>query len=475
MRVFCSNPVHMKIHLLKIFCITIFIFSFSYHLQAQNEAARRIDSVMQIANQRGIFNGNVLVAQKGKIIYQGSFGYADASGTKKLSPDLRFDVGSITKEFNGVGIMILQEQGKLKLDDAVSKYLPSLPAWAQKVKIKHLINYTSGLPNLSGTSDETDHVIMDKLATLKELKFEPGTAYIYCHYNVYLQMRIIEKISGMSYAAFVSKYILGPCKMTHSLIDAPFDGQGIAMAFDNDYQPTAYAQGMSGWVRLPVTDLYLWTQCLQSYRVISKASFRELAVNFPGGESSLGTTSFENDELVWHQHQGSNSNYEAVLYSNVKDDVTVILMTNKQDFKVHGIKSAILSILKNEPFTIPKKSVYLDIREKVLRDFDNGIAYYLDLKANHQDAYDFSFELGDLVNTGKYLLRRDRLDEAIRLFQLAALINGKATDLSYAYELTGEAYLKKGSKPMAAIYYQKASLTDKGNKNAAAILETLQK
>ncbi len=454
--------------------LSVFLLPLFNTLNAQDMLAKRIDSMLQIAHSRGIFNGNVLVAQNDSVIYQGSFGYADASRTKELTADLRFDIGSITKEFNGVGIMILKEQDKLNLDDAVSKYLPSLPSWAQKIKIKNLINYTSGLPNMSATSDETDQEILDKLMQLKSLQFEPGTAYIYCHYNVYLQMRIIENISGMNYAEFVTKNILEPCKMSHTLVDAPLNGKGIAMAFDNDYHPTTYTQKMTGWVRLPINDLYLWTKCLDSYHLISKNSFRELAINFAGGESSLGSTAFEKDELIWHQHQGSNSNYEAVLYNNLRNKVTIILMTNNQNLKVHGIKSAILSILNNEPFIFPKKSVYLDIRDKILNNFEKGIAYYRSIKDNHQDSYDFSFELGDLVSTGKYLLRRDKYDEAIRMFQLATLVNNaQPVDLSYAYELIAESYLKKGSKNMAAIYYQKAFSTDENNKNAAAMFKNL--
>jgi len=444
-------------------------------LNAQDRHIRQIDSLMQVASGRGVFNGNILIAQHGKIIYQKSYGYADGTKTKLLTPGLSFDIGSICKEFNGTSIMMLKERGLLSLDDPVSRFLPDLPAWAAKVKVRHLLNYTSGIPLFSPTAADNDQAIQNNLMALKAVSFEPGSAYLYNHYNVYLQMRIVEKASGLSYADFLKKNILVPCKMSQTRINFPTDGPGMAIAFDNNFKTTRYAQEMTGWLRLPAEDLYQYLKKLENYQLISKASFAALAENFPGGESSLGSTGFENGKLLWHQHQGSNSNYEALIYSDLKADVRIVLMTNNQNFKVHAIKSAILAILKDEPFSIPKRSVYLDLREKMLADTEKGLELFRELKANHQDQYDFSFETGDLISTGKYLQRRNKLDDAISVFHLALLTNAKPADLAYGYELIGECYLKMGKKQQATIYYQKAIAVDPKNKNALGMLEQITK
>lgn len=457
-----------------IFLLLFFCFSIKLS-RAQSGILKQIDSIMHIANERGIFNGNILVAQKGKVIYRHSWGYANGSRTKMLTSDIRFDIGSISKEFNGVGIMILKERGLLSLDDTISKFLPALPAWSAKVKIRNLINYTSGIPPFDVTSPEVDSLILANLMSLKALRFEPGTAYIYNHYNVFLQMRIIEKLSGMPYRDFIKNNILIPCGMTLSAIDYSLNSEDVAKAFDSEYQPTPYPPYMTGWIRLPVSDLYKWAECLNSYKVISKASLNELAANFPGGESSLGTSQIEDGELIWHQHQGSNYNYEALYYSNLKDQVTIVMMTNNQQMKVYGIKSAILAALKGEPVIVPKKSLYLEIRTKILADPDQGLAFYQDLKTNHQDTYDFSSEIPDLISTGKYLQRRNKLDEAIKIFTVAVGLNGKAADMSYGYELMGECYFKKGDKSRATENYTKALEIAPNNKNAAGMLATLKK
>ena len=433
---------------------------------------KTIDSLMQVASDRGVFNGTILVAQQGRIIYHKAWGYADASKTSRLTTDMLFDIGSISKEFNGVGIMLLNEQGKLTLDDPVSKYLPGLPGWADKVQLRHLINYTSGLPNFSAQSDETDAQLLGHLKNLKALSFEPGSAYIYAHANVYLQKRIIEKLSGLSYADFVDQFIFKPCGMNHSILDADLNRPDVAKAFDNDFKPTPYIQLTSGFPRLTTADLYTFITRLEAFKIISEESFNQLAANFPGGESSLGTTGFKDGQLQWHRHQGSNSNFEALIYTDHVQDVAVVLETNNQIFKVDAIKTAILHILNNEPFSIPKKSVYLDIREKVLNNVEQGLAFYREIKAHQQDKYDFYFEAGDLISTGKYLQRRSRYDDAIRIYALAIPLCPRASDTSYACELTAECYLKKGDRLQAKKWYAKALAVDAGNKNAQGMLNT---
>jgi CubicO group peptidase (beta-lactamase class C family) len=236
----------------------------TYFTKAQQNTKARIDSVMQVAYQRGVFNGNILVARKGKIIYKKAWGYADGRRKKLLTTDMRFDIGSISKEFNGTGIMLLKERGKLSLDDPISKFMPLLPPWAHRVNIRHLINYTSGIPLFDATSAETDNQILGNLMALKALSFEPGSAYIYNHYNVYLQERIIEKVSGLPYADFITENILKPCGINNTIINYPVNGAGMARAFNNEFIETPYAQAMTGWLRLPVTDLYKWTENLHT-------------------------------------------------------------------------------------------------------------------------------------------------------------------------------------------------------------------
>jgi CubicO group peptidase (beta-lactamase class C family) len=451
----------------------VFILFFSLPgtiLSQQNNT--RIDSLFKAVQGIGVFNGNVLVVYKGKVIYRQSLGYADGSKTKLLEPAMLFDIGSISKEFNGVGILLLQQQAKLSLDDKLSRHITGLPAWSDSIQLKHLINYTSGLP---GTAANSDVQILSELKNLAQLAAAPGKIYNYSYSNVYLQRLIIEKIAGMSYAAFTEKYLLKPAGMKNSIVDLPVTSSSMARAFDNNFKETVYAQDMKGWVRTNADDLYQWLVQLDNNKIVNKASMQALAVHFDDGESSLGDVRFEEDKLVWHQHHGSNYNYEALMTDDVKNEIVIVLMTNNQQFKVKAITNAIIAIIKGEAYIVPKKSLYLDLREKVLDDFNKGMAFYRDVKVNQQDKYDLSFEIADLVNTGKYLMRRQRYDDAISLFLFGTTLPVAASDYSYAYQLTAECYLKKGYRDMAILYLQKAIEKDPANANAKGMLNELLK
>lgn len=442
---------------------------------SQVNVNKSIDSIMKVAYQRGIFNGNILVAKHGKVIYERSFGFADGAKSLPMKKDLRFDIGSVSKEFNGVAMMLLNEKGKLSLDDKLAKYFPEFPSWANEVKIRHLINYTSGIPVFGPAGDGNDSLIYQSLLRLKSLKSTPGSLYIYNAVNVSLQRKIIEKVSGLSYAKFLEKYLLKPAGMRSSLVDYPVDAKGMAQAFDEQGRTTVYEQQTKGWVRLPINDLYKWIVALDNNKIINPSSFRELSQAFPGGESSIGTSEFRNDTLLWHQHQGSNSNYEAAYYSNVRDSIVIIMMTNNQQMKVWPLKTAILQALGGQNFAIPKKSLYLAIRDRMLTDTASGMSYYRKLKNEAQEQFDFSFEIGDLISTGKYLQRRKKIDEAILLFNTAVALQARKEDLSYGYELIGECFYSKGEAALALTSYQKSLDLNPMNKNSAEMIKKLEK
>ena len=425
---------------------------------------------MEAVNGIGILNGNVLIARDGKIVYQKEIGFADTTKTKFLKPDSRFAIGSITKEFNSVGILLLQEKGKLNIEDKVSKYLPELPKWADKIQIKHLLQYTSGLPQ---SSDDSDSAHLQNLLKLEKLEFEPGSSYDYTNDNIFVQRKIIEHVTGLTYAMFINKYFFNPLKMHDVLINPSETNSTIAQSFDNDYNTTTIYQGKNE-LYLSIDDLFKWSEAISNYKIINKKSTYELSKDFAGKEGSLGAAKFENDTLKLHIHQGSGNNYEALLYSEAGDSLTIILMTNNQNFKVNQLKDAIVNILCNKAYVVPKKSIYLDIRKKLFDNFNQGIAFYNQIKAAQKDKYDWANEVFDLYSTGKYLMRRNRFDDAIKIFHLSTMTDVKNTGgMSYAFTLIGDCYNNTGSRGMAIIYYKKALELDPTNKTAEGMVKEL--
>jgi tetratricopeptide (TPR) repeat protein len=269
----------------------------------------------------------------------------------------------------------------------------------------------------------------------------------------------------------MEKHILKPLEMKHTVMDLPVNDTTMAVAFNNRFVNEKPRETTSGWPRLTVEDLYHFMSAVDGYKLVGKTSVQQLSQHFGEGESSLGEARFEHGELVWHQHHGSNFNYEALITHDLKNDRFVILMTNNQNFKVRQLSSAILSILDNAPYTVPKRSLYLGLREEMLADFDAGVAFYRTAREQKKDMYDLSFEIGDLVNTGKFLMRRNRFDDAIRVFTLGLLLDLQDKDYAIACQFITEAYKQQGKADLAVLYAQQAIRKDPDNKIVRSMLD----
>tara|TARA_R110002126_G_scaffold124451_1_gene266414 strand:+ start:28017 stop:29309 length:1293 start_codon:yes stop_codon:yes gene_type:complete len=427
---------------------------------------------MKVSYTRGVFNGNILVAKNNKVIYQNEFGYSDASRSKKLSRNSIFNIGSIGKEFNAVAIMILKERGLLDLEDKLSKFDLQLPNWSNKVTIKHLLQYSSGLPKVKWNSVKNDKDIYTDIKNIDNLIFEPGSDYLYSNNNLFLQRRIVEKISGMSFNDFIQENILIPSKMSDAIIDATSKNTQLVTSFNNDLVNDSSGDiEFSGWVFPSISDMFNWVNSLHSGSIISKESRMLLFDSFSkNSESALGKGVFKNNELMIYQHQGSSFNYESLIHYNLKEDVMVILMTNNKNLKLRNIAEAIENITKGNSFKIPQKSVYLSIRQKCYNNVDDGIEYYKQLKKNYPDTYNFSEE-GELNRLGYKLIEKNQIKEAIKIFKLLV---SEFPNSANPYDRLGEAYYLNGNNSMALQNYNKVLELNPNNTNAKKMIKKIK-
>ena len=320
------------------------------NLLAQTEQLKQIDSLMKRSNQIGVFNGNVLVSKNNKIIYNASFGFTDATKSNKLTTDYRFNIGSITKEFSAVALLQLEEKGKLKLDDKVSKFIPELPKWANEVTIKDLLQYTSGLPNVNWKKIKNDKDLFDDLKLIDTLDFKPGTKYDYNNNNIFLRQFIVERLTGMNYQTYVEQFIFKSCKMTSSVMTPFKNEENIAKGFNNNLVPDKTDLPITGGTYLTTIDLLKWANCLHSKKIINKKSLYEIGQQFASQEtqSALGQAKYKNNNLIEHLHDGRSGNYEAILVSDIDEKFTIILLDNNYNGKVFEISDAIIAILKDQ-------------------------------------------------------------------------------------------------------------------------------
>ncbi|MET3979082.1 CubicO group peptidase (beta-lactamase class C family) [Mucilaginibacter sp. UYP25] len=439
---------------------------------AQNKAAV-IDSMLHRTNRPGLFKGNILVADKGKIIYKGAIGFTDASQTTALTTQYRFHIGSIAKEFNAVGIMMLKEQGKLSIDNKVSEYFPNLPAWAKQISIKNLLQYTSGLPDLKWKTIKNDADIWAGLQKLDKLDFEPGTQYAYNNSNTFLQRRIIEKITGLTFTEFVEQKMLKPLNMTNALIDPDDSTTLMAKSYNNKLQQSSLIYPITGWTAVTLDDFYKWELALEGFKLINPESTKEIITPFaPNKQCGLGGGSMAGRKILTHEHDGTSLNYQALLTANTSQGRTVILMTNNKQNNLYDINRAIQAILDGKPFQQLKKSVLVAFGPQL--DSLKGaqiISFYNNLKKKYAADYGFENE-SSLNEIGYYFKNKNRMEDALIVFEYNTTLFPTSGNL---FDSLGEAYYAKGDKAKALINYKKSLQLDPKNEAAKAVIAELEK
>ncbi|MCG2617772.1 beta-lactamase family protein [Terrimonas sp. NA20] len=439
---------------------------------AQNKKAR-IDSLLKHSAHLGILNGNVLIVEQGKTLYQGSFGFADAARKVRLTPQHRFHIGSIAKEFNAVAIMMLEEQGRLSLDDKLSVFISGLPRWADSIEVINLLQYTSGLPDLKWNTVTSDGQAMEMFRQIAKLDFVPGSQYAYNNSNTYFQRRIIEKLTKTSFNNYVKNALLKPTGMYSSVIDPLETEPLMAKSFSREgvQDPLTYPQ--SGWTAVTLDDFYKWSQAINSFRLLTPASTQVLLIPFaPNKQTGLGGGAMKDRKIQTHVHDGSARNYQALLDVDATKGRTIIWMTNSRNAQMFAVTEAIKQILNGEPYKLPKKSVFELMQKKA--DSLSGAAlikYYNDLKSTLAADYTFDSE-AELNMLGYQLMNKGRLDDAIAVFTYNTKLFPSSGNV---FDSAGEAFYNKGDWKQSFNYYTRSVILDSTNQGAREKVIELRK
>jgi CubicO group peptidase (beta-lactamase class C family) len=277
----------------KLFILLIIILMGTSAVLAQNNATQnntqKIEALMKSYNDYGQFNGAVMVAEKGRIVYEKGFGMANMEWAIPNQVNTKFRIGSVTKQFTAAIILQLVAEGKIKLDGKITDYLPDYRQdTGERVTIHQLLNHTSGIPSYTSRPEffpevsrnpytPTDFV---KKYTSGDLEFEPGTTFKYNNSGYFLLGAIIEKITGKPYAEVLKERIFTPLGMTDSGYDVyatliPKRAQGYEKTADG-YINAAYLDMSlpyaAGSIYSTVEDLYKWDQALYGEKILSAES-----------------------------------------------------------------------------------------------------------------------------------------------------------------------------------------------------------
>jgi CubicO group peptidase (beta-lactamase class C family) len=248
------------------------------------------DKILSAKFKTGETGCAALVAIKGQIVYKKAFGMANLELNVPMQPDMVFRVGSITKQFTAIAILQLMEQGKLALQDDITKFIPDYPTQAYKITIEHLLTHTSGIKSYTGVPEFQKYIkedlkpaeSIDKFKNLP-MEFAPGTKWNYNNSGFFLLGYIIEKASGKTYQEYIDENLFKPAGMNNSLYGS--DKKILmnrAYGYESDGDTTVNADYLSmllpysaGSIMSTVEDLYKWNRALLSYKLVKKETLEK--------------------------------------------------------------------------------------------------------------------------------------------------------------------------------------------------------
>ena len=309
----------------------------------------RIDHIASdVMKQRGVPSASVAIVQDGKIVYTHAYGLAHVHPDKPATSDMRYSIGSISKQFAATAILLLQEQGKLTLDDPVGKYIPGLTR-GNEVTIREILSHTSGYqdyapedyPVASQLKPVTPQQILDEWAT-KPLDFEPGTQWQYSNTNYVIAGLIIEKVSGQKLFDFLGEHIFFPLGMKSAWNS---DAKSLPPADAAPYMRNALGpirpvpNGGEGWMfaagELAMTahDLALWDISLMQRKILKPESYEEMftSVKLKNGKDThygLGVDVVQRDGHRSIEHSGEVNGFVSDNEVLIDEGVAVAVLTN---------------------------------------------------------------------------------------------------------------------------------------------------
>jgi CubicO group peptidase (beta-lactamase class C family) len=234
------------------------------------------------------------VYRDGRIIYSKGYGLANIEGNVPITPQTVFDVASISKQFTAASILLLEEQGKLRLDDDVRKYIPELLDYGEKITIRHMLNHTSGLRDyptlfllaaLNPDSVTTDDDALGIITRQKALDFPPGSEWLYSNSGYFLLSLIVKRVSGKTLREFSAQNIFRPLGMTHTQYRNDHTSliPKRALAYETAAEKSGYKLSVSygeqngdGMVDTSIEDLQRWDENFYSARVGGKHLLAEM-------------------------------------------------------------------------------------------------------------------------------------------------------------------------------------------------------
>ncbi|WP_412062896.1 serine hydrolase [Rubrivirga sp. IMCC45206] len=486
MRDSCSN--------LFILCMAGVSFCAAATVEAQ-DLAERADALLTSYHDTGLFNGAVLVAEGDSVLYAAGFGEADMSWQIPNTPETRFRIASVTKQFTSALVLQLAEEGLVDLDTPVRAYLPEYPAdQGDRVTVRHLLTHTAGIPNYTGLPEwdsiRRDPFVADSFITVFSrlpLEFEPGSRFRYSNSNYFVLGVLVEHVTGQSYSRALSERLLGPLGLDGSgtaddararVVEGAARGYvrvagGFAPeSYDNPSVP--YAAGM---MYSTVGDLFRWTRALHGGQVFRQPETLEtMLTSFEGTRYGYGygiysiPLALDTDTVRVVGHNGGFGAFRSELRYAPEDRVTVVVLDNANaGGDVGAVATALMRVFYDLPVERPRQPIATVLADVIVaEDVGAAVVRYRALRIQDPEGYDFAE--AQLNRLGYAYLSGGEVETALRLFELNADVYPESAN---THDSLGEAYLAAGDRERAIASYQEALRLDPQYASARAALDRL--
>ncbi|MET2984168.1 serine hydrolase domain-containing protein [Aureibaculum conchae] len=457
--------------------------------------ANKLDELVSTYADYGEFNGTVLVAEEGKVIYKKAFGLANMEWDIPNKTNTKFRIGSITKQFTAMLIMQLVAENKLDLHKPISTYLSDYPKEnGDKITIHHLLTHTSGIPNsYESTKPKAFRPDNYKLKELVQefsalpLEFTPGEKFSYCNAGYNLLGFIVETVTKKKYEEVLQDQIFTPLKMTNTGFDKhrTLQKNRASGYFKNwgDYYNANYvdmsAVSAAGAIYSTVEDLYLWDQVLYSEKLLPKKYLdlvftKHIPDHDYGGKYGYGWSIKDkllgnsNSKIETIGHDGMIDGFCAIITRIPSSKSTIILLSNIRRAPLNAMTKGFLGILYDKSYDFPKKSAAYSLLDAINeKGTANGIEYYKSIKNNSSH-----YLSEDEMNIVSYkFLQSDRPEMAAEVLKLGIESYPRAFNL---YDSYGEVLLSLGDTAKAIKNYRKSIELNPKNEHGLTILKKLE-
>jgi CubicO group peptidase (beta-lactamase class C family) len=315
------------------------------------ERLQRVEAYLDRTHASGLFSGAALIAQDSKIIWSKAWGMADREQEIPNTTQTIYRIGAMTMQFTAAALLLLEQEGKLSMDDPICNYLDNCPQAWQAVTIHHLLSHTSGIPDYFDMAYWEADRLTKEGATPAEivalfrdepLLFDPGAQRAWGQSAFVLAGQIIERVTGQPYGDFVKHRLLEPLQMASSGYGEP--PHGLALGYPSAHSSPASFDPSSlyaaGGLYSTAEDLFRWYEALFNGQVLNEAQLQKMltahAISEFGQGSGYGIVVDEDFGRPWAGGGGGLGGYQAVITRYLDERVTILLIGN-QDTDIFGI------------------------------------------------------------------------------------------------------------------------------------------